>query len=83
MSDSSRDFVAELCEMVEAAGLRISLDFNRDVTKCAVCGARSPRPQPPQFHFECWSIELPWLGSCRVACSVRCERIAIEWRDAP
>lgn len=79
MSGSPRDFFAELFEMIEAAGLRISIDFNRDITKCAICQKRSPRTHD---HYA-WRIELPWLGSCRVACSARCERIALEWRDAP
>lgn len=74
------DPVAELTKILREAGIRPTLDLARNVTLCAICGRRAPFV--PRHAVE-WRVKLPWLGPCRRACSERCERIAIESRDAP
>jgi len=77
---SFSDDVSELLALIEDAGGRLTFDRRRDITLCAVCGRRSRWGIPHQKN-EAWTIRLPWLGSCRMACSERCEWEAIGMRD--
>jgi len=81
--DESPDWFKELCGLIEDSGAQVRFDRKCDITLCAVCGRRSNSPDRPPSprDYRTWTIKLPWLGFCRMACSEECEQKAIAARD--
>lgn len=72
---STHDPFELLCELVSEAGLRMTFDRSRDITLCACCGRRSPRPTKANGYAVGWTLRAAgWPDrDCRKVCSIACQ----------